>query len=69
MDGVRRCLDNVFVERFWRTLKYEVVYLKEYTDFPVALENLAWFMPFYNDVRPHQSLGYRTPAEVHFGRN
>jgi putative transposase len=69
MDGVRRCLDNVFVERFWRTLKYEEVYLKDYTNVPVALANLGSFMPFYNNVRPHQSLGYLTPAEVHFGRN
>jgi putative transposase len=68
-DGVRRCLDNVFVERFWRTLKYEEVYLKDYTSVPVAQSNLGSFMPFYNDVRPHQSLGYHTPAEVHFGRN
>jgi putative transposase len=69
MDGVGRCLDNVFVERFWRTLKYEEVYLKDYTNVPVAMTGLSAFMPFYNDVRPHQSLGYLTPAEVHFGQD
>lgn len=69
MDGVGRCLDNVFVERFWRSLKYEEVYLKDYTDVGVARSHLGNYMPFYNDERPHQSLGYRTPTEVHFGVN
>ena len=68
MDGVGRCLDNVFVERLWRTLKYEEVYLKDYTTVPVAAANLGKFIPYYNDVRPHQSLGYLSPAEVHYGR-
>jgi putative transposase len=68
MDGVGRCIDNVFVERLWRTLKYEEVYLKDYTTMPVAQANLGKYIPYYNDVRPHQSLGYLSPAEVHYGR-
>jgi len=65
MDGRGRALDNVFVERLWRTVKYEDIYLKDYahvSDLQAGLEHYC----FYNDERPHQSLDYRTPAEVHF---
>ncbi len=67
MDGRGRALDNVFVERLWRSLKYEDVYLKSYhgvKELEVGLE--AWF-GFYNHERLHQSLAYRTPAEVYRG--
>jgi len=65
MDGRGRALDNVFVERLWRSVKYEEVYLKDYADPALARENLATYFGFYNFERPHQSLGYRTPAEVY----
>jgi putative transposase len=65
MDGKGRCLDNVFVERFWRTLKYEDIYLKRYEAVPQLLAGLKVYLPFYNEERPHQALGCRTPAEVY----
>jgi putative transposase len=65
MDGRGRALDNVFTERFWRTLKYEEVYLHEYESPREARHQIAKFIEFYNNVRPHQSLGYKTPAEVY----
>jgi putative transposase len=68
MDGRGRALDNVFVERLWRTVKYEEVYLKDYVSVPVAIDNLAGFFHFYNGERLHQSLGYRTPASVYHAR-
>jgi putative transposase len=66
MDGRGRALDNVFVERLWRTVKYEDLYLKEYASVPDLEAGLARYFQFYNHERPHQSLQYRTPAEVHF---
>lgn len=65
MDGKGRCLDNVFVERLWRTVKYEDVYIRGYEDVPGLRKGLNCFFPFYNEVRRHQSLEYRTPAEVY----
>ena len=67
MDGRGRALDNAFIERLWRTVKYEEVYLQEYGDGPDALASLKRYWRFYNLARPHQSLGYRTPAAVYFG--
>lgn len=67
MDGRGRALDNVFVERLWRTVKWEEVYLKDYSSVPDAIDNLRIFFPFYNFQRPHQSLGNQTPAAVYFG--
>ena len=64
MDGKGRCLDNVFVERLWRSLKYEEVYLKDYQRVPEARAGIGTYLGFYNDERPHQALGYRTPREV-----
>ena len=64
-DGRGRALDNVFVERLWRTVKYEEIYLKAYADGTEGRESLEHYFPFYNRERPHQSLGYRTPWEVH----
>jgi putative transposase len=65
MDGRGRALDNVFVERLWRTVKYEEVYLREYVDGWKAEESLGDYFDFYCHERPHQALGYRTPAEVY----
>jgi putative transposase len=63
MDSVGRYADNIFVERFWRTLKYEEVYLKVYQDGRAAKSEIGKYIRFYNTERPHQSLGYKTPAE------
>lgn len=65
MDGRGRALDNIFVERLWRTVKYEEVYLKSYTSVPEAIRNLDAYFRFYNDERLHQALEYRTPATVY----
>ena len=65
MDGVGRCHDNIFVERLWRSVKYEELYPKRYATVRELESGLAAYFDFYNRVRPHQSLGYRTPAEVH----
>ena len=65
MDGCGRCLDNVFIERLWRSLKYEAVYLHELADGFAAERVIAAWMTFYNHVRPHSALGGRTPAEAY----
>jgi putative transposase len=69
MDGKGRCLDNVFVERLWRTVKYEDLYLRGYETVPELGQGLGRYFPFYNEERPHQSLDYRTPAEVYRRRS
>ena len=66
MDGRGRALDNVFVERLWRTVKYEEVYLKAYDSLAIARAQLSAYFAFYNERRPHQSLDYRTPDAVYF---
>ena len=68
MDGRGRALDNVFVERLWRTVKYEEVYLKGYETVPVATRSLGEYFRFYNEERLHQALAYRTPAAVYSER-
>jgi putative transposase len=68
MDGKGRCLDNVFVERLWRSVKYEDVYLGGYETVPQLRGGLSRYFGFYNGQRRHQSLGYRTPAEVSAAR-
>jgi len=65
MDGKGRCLDNVFVERLWRTVKYEDLYLWRYEDVPQLRQGLGRYFPYYNEERPHQALAYRTPAAVY----
>ena len=65
MDGKGRCLDNVFVERLWRTVKYEDIYLRGYEAVPELTRGLGRYFPHYNEERPHQSLGYRSPAQVY----
>jgi len=66
-DGRGRVWDNIFVERLWRSVKWEEVYLKDYADVPEAIGGLGDYFKFYNTQRPHQSLGYRTPQQVFFG--
>ena len=67
MDGRGRCLDNIFIERLWRSLKYEEVYLKDYRVVPEAQAGIGRWFQFYNHERPHQALRYRTPAAVYQG--
>jgi putative transposase len=67
MDGRGRVYDNIFVERLWRTVKYEEVYLHEYRSIAEARAHLDAYFRFYNQERPHETLGYRTPHEVYFG--
>jgi len=64
MDGKGRYADNILIERLWRTVKYEEVYLKAYSNGREARAGLDAYFSFYNNQRPHQALGYRTPAEV-----
>ena len=59
-----RYLDNIFIERLWRSLKYEDVYIKLYASVPEARRGIGGWLSFYNDERLHQALGYRTPREV-----
>jgi putative transposase len=68
MDGRGRALDNVFVERLWRSVKYEEVYLHDYEGMRDAQRGLGRYFGFYNEERPHQALGYRTPQAVYGGR-
>jgi putative transposase len=68
MDGKGRALDNIFVKRLWRSLKYEDIYLKDYQSVKEASQGIERYFSFYNNERPHQSLGYRYPREVHFGK-
>jgi putative transposase len=65
MDGRGRCLDNVFVERLWRSVKYEEVYLKAYSDGLEAYRGIGAYLQFFNRQRPHQSLDYQTPEAVY----
>jgi len=67
MDGKGRAIDNVFTERLWRSIKYEEVYLKDYASPREARQGLMAYLDFYNNERPHQSLGYQTPAQLYFG--
>lgn len=66
MDGRGRCMDNIFTERLWRTVKYENVYLKSYRTMSEAQTGLTDYFQFYNTKRPHQSLNYQTPATIYF---
>ena len=66
MDGRGRCMDNIFTERLWRTVKYENVYLASYANFAEANAGLKTYFQFYNHLRPHSSLGNQTPAQVYF---
>jgi hypothetical protein len=65
MDGKGRCMDNIFVERLWRSLKYEEVYLNAYATVAEAKTGIGAWLSFYNEERQHQSLGYRTPRQIY----
>ena len=67
MDGKGRFLDNIFIERLWRSLKYEEVFIKAYRSVPEARIGIGEWLSFYNDERPHQALDYRTPTAVFHG--
>lgn len=69
MDGRGRALDNIFVERLWRSVKYEEVYLKDYQSGRETKEGLTRYFTYYNQKRLHQSLSYKTPYEVHYSHN
>jgi putative transposase len=68
MDGRGRCMDNIFIERLWRSLKYEEVYLKDYESVTEARTGIQRYFRFYNQERIHQSLDYRTPAAIYLAR-
>ena len=66
MDGRGRALDNIFIERLWRSLKWEDIYLKDYATPREVRIGIANWLEFYNNERPHQSLNYQTPAQIYF---
>ena len=68
MDGKGRAFDNIFIERLWRSVKYEEVYLHNYINVSEAKEKLSIYFKFYNYERHHQSLDYKKPAEIYFGK-
>ena len=65
MDGKGRCMDNIFVERLWRSLKYEEVYLHAYAGVAEAKAGIGSWLRFYNEERQHQRLGYRAPRQIY----
>lgn len=67
MDGKGRCMDNIFIERLWRSVKYEKIFLEEFESIPKLLAGLKEYFEFYNFERPHQSLSGKTPAEIYWG--
>ena len=67
MDSVGRAIDNIYIERFWRSVKYEDLYQKLYPTGQALFDGLTHYIRFYNEQRPHQSLDYATPAEVYLG--
>lgn len=67
-DGRGRAMDNIFIERLWRSLKYEEVYLKEYEGLKEARQQIGKYFDFYNNERPHQSLRYQTPKSFHWSQ-
>ena len=69
MDSKGRALDNIFVERLWRSVKYEDIYIKQYVTVDDLYNGLRAYFEFYNHERPHQSLNYKTPYDIHFSKN
>lgn len=67
-DGVGRCIDNVYIERFWRTIKYEDVFIQAYESLPEARRGIKIFIDHYNNRRPHQALDYRYPSSLYFSK-
>ena len=68
MDGRGRAFDNIFIERLWRTVKYEEIFLHDYSSIPEAKEKLGEYFMYYNYERHHQALDYKKPAEVYFNK-
>ena len=68
-DGKGHCLDNIFIERLWRSVKYEKIFLQEFETVPKLLSGLKEYFEFYNFERPHQSLVGKTPTEIFWGRD
>lgn len=68
MDGRGRVFDNIFIERLWRTVKYEYIYLSDHRDGSDLERGLTTYFKFYNTDRPHQALDYCTPKQIHFGK-
>ena len=66
MNGKGRCVDNIIIERFWRSIKYENVYIYDYNTTYSAQQNISKYIDFYNNQRPHQALDYRTPSEMYY---
>lgn len=66
MDGRGRAFDNIFIERLWRSVKYENIYLMGYETCEETIDGLGSYFPFYNNKRPHQALGYKVPYEIHY---
>ncbi len=66
MDGRGRVFDNIFIERLWRSVKYEDIYLRGYETCKETIDGLSRYFPFYNNLRPHQALGYKVPYEIHY---
>jgi len=69
MDGKGRAMDNIFIERLWRSVKYEEIYVKEFQNVKQLRKSLKKYFDFYNYERPHQSFDGQTPAEVYYGEN
>ena len=69
MDGKGRCMDNIFIERLWRSVKYEKIFLEEFETVQESLSALKECFEFYNFERPHQSLVVRKPSEIYWGRD
>jgi len=67
MDGKGRCMDNIFIERLWRSVKYEKIFLEEFETVTELIAGLKEYFEFYNFERPHQSFKRKTPAEVYWG--
>jgi len=68
MDGKGRALDNIFVERLWRSLKYECIYMRSLNTVKEARDEIKRYFQFYNNERPHQSLQYKKPVEIYMGK-
>ncbi len=69
MDGKGRAIENIFIERLWRTVKYENVYLQSYSDGITLYNGLEKYFEFYNEQRFHQSLNYKTPSSIYYLKN
>jgi putative transposase len=69
MDGRGRCHDNIFIERLWRSIKYELIYLKAFEDGKHLSQEVEQWFEWYNQERFHQALGYKTPDQVYYKRN